>query len=36
MLTQFGLTPASRGKVSALGKEDALDPFAQLLIDLQG
>lgn len=33
ILTQFGLTPASRSKVSALGEEDELDAFAQLLAD---
>ena len=36
MLTEFGLTPASRGKVSALGDETGLDPFAQLMEDLKG
>ena len=36
MLSQFGLIPASRSKVSALGEEDVLDPFAQLLSDMQG
>lgn len=30
-LTQFGLTPASRSKVSAIGKEDEVDEMEQLL-----
>ena len=36
MLAEFGLTPASRGKVSALGDNGSLDPFAQMLEDLKG
>ena len=36
MLSEFGLTPASRGKVSALGDETSLDPFAQMLADMRG
>ncbi|AWM34190.1 phage terminase small subunit P27 family [Hymenobacter nivis] len=36
MLAEFGLTPASRGKVSALGDDDGLDPFAQMLEDMKG
>ena len=35
MLTEFGLTPASRGKVSALGENDEADPFAQMLLDMK-
>ena len=36
MLAQFGLTPASRSKVSALGDEDGKDPFAQMMEDMKG
>ena len=37
MLTEFGLSPASRGKVSALGEEEEEnDAFAQMLIKMQG
>ena len=36
MLTEFGLTPASRSKVSALGGEDGKDPFAQMMNDMRG
>ena len=36
MLSEFGLTPASRGKVSALGDETGLDPFAQMMEDMRG
>ena len=36
MLSEFGLTPASRGKVSALGDETGLDPFAQMMEDMKG
>jgi len=35
MLTQFGLTPASRSKVSALGDNDGKDPFEEMLNDLR-
>jgi P27 family predicted phage terminase small subunit len=31
MLVEFGLTPASRGKVSALGAPDEKDPLAALI-----
>jgi P27 family predicted phage terminase small subunit len=36
MLTQFGLTPASRSKVSALGGDDGKDPFAEMMADMKG
>ncbi len=36
MLTEFGLTPASRGKVSALGDSGGKDPFAQMMDDMKG
>ena len=37
MLTEFGLSPASRGKVSAIGEEEEEnDAFAQMLIKMQG
>ncbi|TDN38271.1 phage terminase small subunit P27 family [Hymenobacter sp. UV11] len=36
MLTQFGLTPASRSKVSALGGEDGKDPFEEMMNDMKG
>jgi len=36
MLTQFGLTPASRSKVSALGGENEEDPFAVMMRDMRG
>ena len=36
MLTEFGLTPASRGKVSALGDGDGNDPFAEMMRNMQG
>jgi P27 family predicted phage terminase small subunit len=35
MLTQFGLTPASRGKVSALGAAEEKDPLSALLDEVQ-
>ena len=35
MLAEFGLTPASRGKVSALGSNEGKDPFAKMLADLR-
>lgn len=35
MLTEFGLTPASRSKVSALGGEDGKDPFAEMMADMK-
>jgi P27 family predicted phage terminase small subunit len=35
MLTEFGLTPASRSKVSALGGEDGKDPFAEMIADMK-
>jgi P27 family predicted phage terminase small subunit len=35
MLTQFGLTPASRGKVSALGAAEEKDPLSALLDEAQ-
>ncbi|WP_345059492.1 phage terminase small subunit P27 family [Hymenobacter glaciei] len=35
MLSQFGLTPAARSKVSAQLGEDAKDPFADMLADLK-
>ena len=34
MLSEFGLTPASRSKVSALGEEEGPDPFAQMMADM--
>ena len=36
MLSEFGLTPASRGKVSALGSNETDDAFAQILRDMKG
>ena len=37
MLTEFGLSPASWGKVSAIGEEDdENDAFAQMLVQMQG
>lgn len=36
MLTEFGLTPASRSKVSALGGEDNSDPLADIMRDMKG
>lgn len=36
MMTEFGLTPASRSKVSALGDGDGNDPFADMMNDLKG
>ena len=36
MLREFGLTPSSRGKVSALGDNDGKDPFAEMMNDMQG
>lgn len=36
MLTQFGLTPASRSKVSALGGDERKDPFAEMMEDMKG
>ena len=36
MLLEFGLTPASRGKVSALNDGDGNDPFAQMMKNMQG
>ena len=36
MLTEFGLTPSSRSKVSALGGEDGNDPFAEMMRNMQG
>ncbi|TVT39624.1 phage terminase small subunit P27 family [Hymenobacter setariae] len=35
MLTQFGLTPASRSKVSALGGDEEKNPFAEMMDDLK-
>jgi len=35
MLVQFGLTPASRSKVSALGTDDEKDPFEEMMNDLK-
>ncbi len=35
MLREFGLTPSSRGKVSALGDGDGKDPFAEMMDDLK-
>ena len=35
MLREFGLTPSSRGKVSALGDMDGKDPFAEMMNDLK-
>jgi P27 family predicted phage terminase small subunit len=36
MLTEFGLTPSSRSKVSALGGDDGNDPFADMMNDMKG
>ena len=36
MLTEFGLTPASRSKVSALGDGEGSDPFAEMMNDMKG
>jgi len=36
MLTEFGLTPSSRSKVSALGGADGNDPFAEMMNDMKG
>lgn len=36
MLTEFGLTPASRGKVSALGGNSEVDPLTQIMNDING
>jgi len=36
MLTEFGLTPASRSKVSALGGDDGKDPFEEMMNDMKG
>ena len=36
MLTEFGLTPASRSKVSAIGGADGKDPFAEMMEDMKG
>ena len=36
MLTQFGLTPASRSKVSALGGDGEKDPFEEMMADMKG
>ena len=36
MLTEFGLTPASRSKVSALGGDDNSDPLADIMRDMKG
>jgi P27 family predicted phage terminase small subunit len=36
MLTEFGLTPASRSKVSALGSEGEKDPFEEMMNDMKG
>lgn len=36
MLTEFGLTPASRSKVSALGENDGKDPFEEMMNDMRG
>lgn len=36
MLTEFGLTPASRGKVSALGGDDNSDPLKDIMNDMRG
>lgn len=36
MLSQFGLTPSSRSKVSALGGEQGVDPFAEMLNEMKG
>ncbi|MGI4822261.1 MAG: phage terminase small subunit P27 family [Janthinobacterium lividum] len=36
MLTEFGLTPASRSKVSALGGKDGGDPFDEIMNDMKG
>ena len=36
MLTEFGLTPASRSKVSVLGTDDGKDPFAEMMNDMNG
>ena len=35
MLTEFGLTPASRSKVSALGDGDGNDPFAEMMAKMK-
>lgn len=36
MLVEFGLTPASRSKVSALGGDGDLDPLQQLIDEMKG
>lgn len=36
MLTEFGLTPASRGKVAALGASEGKDPFAEMMEQMKG
>lgn len=36
MLAKFGLTSATRGKVSALGTNEGVDPFAEMMVDLRG
>ena len=36
MLTEFGLTPSSRSKVTALGGEDGKDPFAEMMANMKG
>jgi P27 family predicted phage terminase small subunit len=36
MLREFGLTPSSRSKVSALGDNDGKDPFAEMMNDMKG
>ncbi|MGY2133642.1 phage terminase small subunit P27 family [Hymenobacter sp. HD11105] len=36
MLVEFGLTPASRSKVSAIGEKEGKDPFAQMMEDMKG
>jgi P27 family predicted phage terminase small subunit len=36
MLTEFGLTPASRSKVSALGGGEEKDPFEEMMADMNG
>lgn len=35
MLSQFGLTPATRAKVSAQPEDDADDPWAQIVADMR-
>jgi P27 family predicted phage terminase small subunit len=35
MLTEFGLTPASRNKVSTIGGDSGKDPFEEMMTDMK-